>query len=259
MAAYVDALQASGRYVFRRGEALAALRVSEEALKSAVRRLAAKGRLARPRRGFLVIVPLEYRSAGAPPASWFIDDLMTFLRQPYYVGLLTAAALHGAGHQQPQEFQVVARKPLRRASAGRVRIRFFTKRHIERTPIVEVKTETGVMRVSTPEATSLDLVRYVESVGHLGNVATVLADLAEKLDGKHLVEAAQADAELSCVQRLGYLLDRVNAGHVTNPLAKWLGSQLPLPVPLRPDSPLQDATKDTRWLVLVNETVEVDE
>jgi hypothetical protein len=50
--------------------------------------------------GVAVVVPPEYREAGCPPASWFIHDLMRFLGQPYYVALLTAAAIHGAAHQQ---------------------------------------------------------------------------------------------------------------------------------------------------------------
>ncbi len=37
------------------------------------------------------------------------------------------------------------------------------------------------MRVSTPEATALDLVRFVTAAGHIGNVATVLAELSEEL------------------------------------------------------------------------------
>jgi hypothetical protein len=75
---FVDRLQASGRYTFQREEARSALGVSEIALQSAARRLAAKGRICAPRRGFYVIVPVEYSQAGAPPPSWFIDDLMKF-------------------------------------------------------------------------------------------------------------------------------------------------------------------------------------
>ena len=41
------------------------------------------------------------------PADWFIAELMQFLDLPYYVGVLSAAALHGAAHQQAQEFHVV--------------------------------------------------------------------------------------------------------------------------------------------------------
>ena len=56
----------------------------------------AKRRLVVPRRGFFVIVPLEYRQSAAPPPDWYIDALMKSCGRQYYVGLLSAAALHGA-------------------------------------------------------------------------------------------------------------------------------------------------------------------
>lgn len=254
----VDSYQATGRYVLTRDHALEALGISDEALKKAVQRLVAKRRLAVPRRGFFVIVPVEYREAGAPPPAWFIDNLMKFCRQPYYVGLLSAAALHGAAHHQPQEFQVVTNEQLRPAVAGRARLKFFRKRHIELAPTMEIKTETGAMRVSTPEATALDLLRYLEGAGHLGNVATVLAELAEKMDGQRLVEVAKLDGELSSAQRLGHILDQVGTGEIGDPLAAWVGAQRPRFVPLRSDRSTRRAAKDTRWHVLVNEKVEAE-
>ena len=259
LASLLDAHQAAGRYVLLRDDALAALRISDEALKKAARRLAAKGRLVMPRRGFFVLVPLEYRSAGAPPPSWFIDDLMKFHGQPYYLGVLSAASLYGAAHQQPQEFQVVTTKPLRPARAGRGRIRFFTKRWFEATPVKRVKTETGSLVISTPEATALDLVRYARGAGHLGNVATVLAALAEKIDARRLVAAARADVELAHVQRLGYLLDHLGAQRLTAPLAKWLAGRRPRSALLRPGHPHKAAARDPRWLVIANQEIETDE
>jgi predicted transcriptional regulator of viral defense system len=255
---YLDSLQERGRYVFDRSEALTALGVSEEALQTAARRLAAKRRLVSPRRGFYVIVPLEYRVAGAPPPDWFIDDLMTFHGRPYYVGLLSAAALHGAAHQQPQEFQVVTDAPLRPTTAGRARLRFFTKRHFEQTPTIRVKTETGSMRISTAEATALDLIRYAASAGYLANVATVFADLAEKIDPKRLVDVAKLDVELSHVQRLGYLLDLASATRLADPLAEWVASQRPHPILLRPGRASGQAKRDERWHLVINETIEID-
>src|SRR3990172_3719807 len=148
----VDSRQAGGQYILTREQARRTLGVSEQALKKAVQRLVAKRRLAVVRRGFFVIVPVEYREAGAPPPTWFLDDLMKFHGQPYYVGLLSAAALHGAAHHQPQEFQVVTNVQVRPAVAGRARLRFFPKRHIQHAPTMAMKTETGAMRVSTPEA-----------------------------------------------------------------------------------------------------------
>jgi predicted transcriptional regulator of viral defense system len=256
---FVDRLQASGRYTFQREEARSALGVSEIALQSAARRLAAKGRICAPRRGFYVIVPVEYSNPGAPPPSWFIDDLMKFHEHPYYVGLLSAAALHGAAHQQPQVFQVVTDTTLRPITVGRTRIRFFLKRRFVGTPATEVKTETGAMRVSTPEATALDLVRYVGSAGQLGNVATVLSELSEKINPERLVKTARAEVELSVVQRLGFLLEQFAAPRVTAPLAEWLATRRPRPVPLRPERKPKVTEKNARWQILVNEPVEVDE
>ena len=207
LSALVDSYQAGGRYVITREQARQALGVSHEALKKAVRRLVAKRRLAVPRRGFFVVVPVEYRQAGAPPPSWYIDDLMKFCNRHYYVGLLTAATLHGAGHQQPQEFQVVTDRQLRPIMAGRARIRFFRKLRMERTQTMHVKTETGTMKVTTPEATALDLLRYLKGVGHLGHVVTVLTELVETMDGERIAEAAKSEDHLPSAQRLGYLLD----------------------------------------------------
>src|SRR5260221_3768538 len=87
---WVDSLQSSGRYTFAREEALVALKGKKIAFKRAADRLIEKGRILIVRRGFYVIVPLEYKSAGAPPADWFIDALMKVQRHPYYVGLLSA-------------------------------------------------------------------------------------------------------------------------------------------------------------------------
>lgn len=254
----VDSYQAGGRYVLTRDEALGALGVSEEALKKAVRRLVSKHRLAVPRRGFFVIVPMEYRQAGAPPPSWFIHDLMKFHVQPYYVGLLSAAALHGAAHQQPQEFQIVTNGQLRDVMAGRARIRFFRKQRIDPIPVVDMKTETGTMRVSTPEATALDLLRYVEAAGHLGNIATVLAELAEKMNGERLAEIAGAEGNVSIAQRLGYLLELVGASAVAEQLAAWVDQRHPRFVPLRLDRSVISAARDVRWRVIINERVEAE-
>ncbi len=136
---YVDALQQSGRYSFTADEARDACGLSPVAFKHAARRLALQSRLAAPRRGFFVIVPLEYRSVGAPPPSWYIDALMSFHGRPYYVGVLSAAALYGAAHQQPQEFQVVTDKALRPTVAGKGRIRFLHKKRAAQSQTVRLK------------------------------------------------------------------------------------------------------------------------
>ncbi len=205
-----------------------------------------------------MIVPPEYRAAGSLPASWFIRDLMDYLGRPYYVGLLTAASLHGAAHQAPQEFQVVTDRPLGVIEVGRVRIRFVKKTYLARTPTVGIKTPTGEMRVSTPEATVIDLVRYPEHCGGLSNVATVLRELAEGLDGAELVRVAEVDGEVAYAQRLGYLLELVGGQEIARALAEWVAARTPRVAPLASGQPITGARRDARWRVAVNEEVDVE-
>lgn len=255
--AWVDALQSSGRYTFSQAEAVADTCASPNAVAASLRRLRGAGRLALPRRGFHVIVPLEYRALGCPPAPWFIDDLMRYIGRDYYVGLLTAAAHHGASHQAAQVFQVIVDLPTRPVASGRVRIDFHEGRVVtEQT--VRVNTPTGTMSVSTPERTALDLVRYPLACGGLGHIAVLLAELAEALDPVRLAGSAP-HVERSVVQRAGWLLEFVGAGAVTGPLAEWLSGQVTFPVALRPDLPSEGCPRDERWRVVVNEEVEVDE
>lgn len=252
----VDRSQASGRYVLTRESALQDLGGSKESLKKAVQRLVAKRRLVVPKRGFYVVVPLEYRVAAAPPPSWFIDDLMRSVDQPYYVGLLAAAALHGAGHQQPQELQVLTPVQMRTIRAGRGRIRFFVKKSAGRIPTVTMNTPTGRMRVSTPEATAIDLMRYVP----LDAAVTAVAELHELLRAPQLVEAAERDAHVPSIQRLGSLLQRLEAdSRVLAGLAQWLAARPHRNVRLRPDRPRAGSALDRTWRVWINEVVEPDD
>lgn len=257
VSAFVDQLQATGTYTFSHADAQAALPTSEIAVDNALRRLKKRGRIVAPRRGFYVIVPTEYRTAGSPPPSWFIDDLMGFLGQPYYVGLLSAAAIHGASHQQPMTFQVVTDRPTREGVAGRARVTFRMSRQVGETPATRVQTETGTMLVSTPESTAFDLVRFSAACGGWSNVATVLLELAERLEPEALGAVAH-QRKTPEIQRLGYLLDKAGQPRLADPLLRALGSRRYRPVALAPDAPRGSADAVSPWRVIPNLDVEID-
>lgn len=257
IAEWVVAQQALGRYIFTREDAEAGLGSSKVAVQTALRRLKQKGRIASPRRGFYVVVPPEYRAAGCLPASWFIDDLMRHLGLHYYVGVLSAAALHGAGHQQPMVFQVIADRATRPMRAGRVQIEVHTSRTVKAMPVTPVETETGTMVVATPETTAFDVVRFFPAAGFWNNVATVLSELAEKIDRDRLVDIAP-HVQLPDVQRLGYLLSVVGEGNLAEPLAGWLAGRRTTIVRLRTDLPKGDVDLDPRWRLFPNEQVDID-
>ena len=129
--------------------------------------------------------------------------------------------------------------------------------HLNLTPVVDVQTETGSMRISTPEATAFDLVRFPAAAGHLNNVATVLGELVEVLNDEILVKQAET-VRLPDVQRLGYLLDRVGARKLADPLAEWISLRPRRAVLLRPGGSPDTSDLNRRWYILPNEVVEVD-
>ena len=202
----IENLASRGRYCFTSEEARTALNVSPDASKLALNRLARQGRIASPSRGFHVIIPPEYRALGCLPADQFIPDLMRHKGLAYYAGLLTAAQYHGAAHQRPQEFQVFVQKNRRPISCGHVRVKFIARNNINSVPTKTLNTPRGELKVSTPEATAIDLVGYPEHAGGLNQVVTVLAELAEKIDAAALAKAA-GTAPVTWIQRLGYMLE----------------------------------------------------
>ena len=254
---YIARLAASGRYHFSSREAQDALGVSADAAKLALNRLAKQGLVASPARGFYIIVPPEYSSLGSLPADQFIPALMTKLDQPYYLGLLSAAQYHGAAHHRPQETQVMVGKSRRPITSGKVRVAFIVRKDMARIPVQPFNTPRGTVLVSTPEATAVDLVGYPHHVGGLDQVATVLEDLAEKLDPGKLAAAA-ALAPMPWAQRLGYLLERVDAHEQAGPLKSYVGARARQTALLLPTAPGEGAVRDDGWKLLVNAEVEAE-
>lgn len=258
LAEFVDGLPSRGRYTFDRQEAAQVAGGWNATARAVLRRLHDDKRIVRPRQGFYVVVPPEYRTAGAPPASWYIHDLMSFLQQSYYVGLLTAAAIQGASHQKPQEFQVVTDRATRAIVAGRSRIRFIKKKKIDAAPVQRSKTDTGFMWVSEPAVTAFDLVRYPDVAGGWANIATVLYELAEELDPAALAEVADRLEYFVDVQRLGYLLELLAERALAEPLAVRVGMHLPEPAPLVPGRIERGSELDARWRLHVNAEIVPD-
>ena len=259
VADFVDNLPANGRYSFSRIELTKTFDKSDAAIKLALHRLQKKGRIISPRRGFYVVVPEEYKLTGAPPPIWFIDALMNGWHSDYYVGLLSAAEIHGAAHQRTSRTASVA-APMwccARLKYRGTEIDFFKKWNVKDAPTQQQKTPTRYMRISTPEATALDLVRYYEHVGYYGNVVTVLSELSKKINAQRLVAASKAGVELAVVQRLGYF-DLVGKPKLVEPLHEWLSTKSVRVTPLRTDVDTKDSPVDRRWSLQVNEEIEVE-
>lgn len=255
---WIDQLQKAGRYSFERSEALRELALSKPTLKKALQRASSRGRILPLRRGFYVIVPLEYSAVGAAPTEWFLDHLMRFLGRAYYVGGLSAAARHGAAHQRPQEMQVVVPNHLQNIETHAVRIRFLRNATMDHALTKPHRTQTGDIPVSTPEWTAIDLVRFQRHLGGMDAVATVLTELVDALDSDQLVLAGGRESTTAYLQRLGWMLDAVGGATTCEGLHGLVLRRNPAFIPLNAGLDQRSGPRDSRWRVIVNEEPQAD-
>ena len=266
LSGYLNGLLSSGRTVFTADEAEQALGIGHGAFLDAAGRLKRRGALLTPRRGFYVVVPPQFASWGAPPPAWYIDALMHYEGQAYYVGVLKAAELHGATHQAVMEFQVVTAMRLPRIRAGRSLIAFYFRKDVKavKAGIEERKTDTGKMMISSAALTALDLLRYPQASGGMDNVATVFSDLGRKIDAEQLA-ALSVVVERPVVQRVGYILDHLGHDVLTGPMLESLRARGSLPwaeldrqEAQDPDFAPEPFQRDFRWRIIARRPLQVD-
>jgi predicted transcriptional regulator of viral defense system len=194
-------------------------------------------------------------------------EAVSAVGRPYYVGLLKAAELHGATHQAVMEFQIVTDKRLPKIHAGRSAITFYYRKNMAAASkgIEDRKTDTGRMYISSVELTLLDLVRYPHAAGGLDNIATIISDLANRIDAGKLATLSEA-YERSIRQRLGYLLDRfcqpprteaLHAALPQDPALPWI--ELEPSQAVDPDLSPKRTERNERWHVIVRRLPERDE
>ena len=250
-----DLLIARGRYSASLEEIRQLTDSSYPAAISGLQRLRKQRRVFSPARGLYVVIPPQYRSWGVVPAEWFIDDLMAHLGRRYYVALLSAAAYHGASHQAPQAFQVVADGRVLDRTIERVRLLFYASDRAADTPTRAVTVHTGSIPVSTREATVVDLVREPRASGGINNVATIIKAIGQ-LDGSALAVVASRYGR-AIARRTGWLVSHYGQCEDLEPLRLAARLNLGEPALLSPAGPKRGRT-DRQWQVRMNVAVEAD-
>ena len=138
LSAVLDAAEREGRLNVHAADLAAALPdVSPEALRQALHRQQARGRIVRVSRGagHWLIVPLQYAACAAPPLETWLDRYLSkTLQTPYYVGLLSAAETYGASPFAVMVTQVMVPKSRRSMTVGRHELSFHTRANIQRMP-----------------------------------------------------------------------------------------------------------------------------
>jgi len=260
---WIELLQSKGAYSFAFESARRELTgYTEVALKRALSHLSGKGKIISVYKGYYLILPPQYTRKGILPPPLFLDDLFQFLGRPYYVSLLNAAAYHGASHQQPQEYFVMTGFPVMRATQKRgLKINYVSIDRIPGKLLEKHKTEAGYLFISNPVLTATDLIQYERRIGGIIRATTVLYELVDMLKPSDFNKDVIEHANLTTLQRLGYLLEYACSSPV---LADALFDVLNedkrrlFRIPLKASAQTRGFSSGNRWKVIANTEIDID-
>ena len=155
---------------------------SDKTLKTDINRLTLSKRIQNVYKGFYVIIPIQYQLKGVVPPTYYINELMEYLGKPYYVGLLSAAAIYGASHQRSIMTQIVTTGPRPRTSNKNSLLDWNYRQQMPIELIKSRNAEMGRINYSSAELTAVDIVQFASNIGGYQRAATVLAELVDVLD-----------------------------------------------------------------------------
>ncbi|MGD9152232.1 MAG: type IV toxin-antitoxin system AbiEi family antitoxin [Gammaproteobacteria bacterium] len=258
---YIDFLIAHGKCCFSLDEAEEYLGKKRSLVIKAINHQKKLGRIASPAKGFYVIVSPEYRIYGCLPAEYFIPYLMKYWEQDYYAGLLTAALYHGASHQKPQIFQVITNKKRPVVYCGKIKVVFYLKKWFNNIAFQNFSTSKGILKISTPEQTAIDLFLYSKQSGGINHIATVLAELSEAINSEKLLSLIQKHPYGAWQQRMGYLFDELGEKKLATAVEQNIQAQkriiyIPLAAMLQKTN--KKYKRDKKWKIIINSTIETD-
>ena len=263
---WVEDLPKRGKTVFSKQEVEKQFpALSYYSIRNSLNRLSKKRKIQSVWRDFYAVTLPEYGLKGIAPPIEYIAQLMKFLDKDYYIALLSAAALQGAAHQAPMDFFVITdSRILRDKQKEDIKINFVTKKNLPTPYITQLMVNSGYVNISCPELTAFDLVIYEKNVGGINRVATVLSELAETLNFKHITIEFLKSLNVAIIQRLGYLLDLLGFGKSANTLlqkskdAAVKFRNYPLSM-LSEKRNYADLQINDKWKIIINEEIDIDD
>ena len=250
-----DWVLAHGRGSLTTAQIAELLGVAEDQVRQRLHAPARRGEWVQPTRGLWVPVPPEYRTWGAPPGIEIVDMIMRHRGIGYYVGWLSAAAIHGAAHQAPQVFQVAVDRQIRDRTVGRTRF-VFAQREVAGIPTIAHPTRDGSAQVSTVAATMLDVADDMLRAAGIDNAATVIVELSEhqSFDATDLARLAPL-FPAAAGRRVGWMLSQFTERDDLEPLQVAVRDLVSSPSRLDPYSNVGGPV-DSDWMLSVNREVE---
>ncbi|MFN3996998.1 type IV toxin-antitoxin system AbiEi family antitoxin [Algoriphagus sp.] len=256
---FIKQLQSNESYSFSLDEMRDRIKSSKVSLKFELVRLTEKKEIVNLRRGFYLIIPPRYSKQAQLPIQLFIDKLCGSLNRNYYLGFYTAAKFHGASHQQAQREYVMVEKPkLDDITKGEYDIRFFTSSTWPSKNIIEKKSEAGLFKISSPALTAADLIHHQTKLGGINRMLAIIEELSEEITDSDLKDLLTWYPHKSTLQRLGFLLEKIQVNIDLGILYEYLISGYYFPTLLSPKANQNPSAVNNKWKVDVNIKLETD-
>jgi hypothetical protein len=227
VARFLDDLQARGDFVVSVDEAARQSALTRIAAQRQLERLAPRATRLPGRPSAFLIVPPEHRLRGAPPLAAWLDEYFRAQNQRYYVGLLSAAALHGSSNQAVQVTQVILRRPRRPIAVGKIHLDFYVKSTLELTPLTEIPGLPAPLAVSSPEATALDLIAFSHRLGGIERALDVIKGLEGSMTVTGMRIAIRAGVPVTVLQRIGYICELLRLDSLADTVQTALPKHFP--------------------------------
>ena len=230
------------------------------AIKRELSRLIGKREILNLRKGFYLIIPPRYTSATKLPIQLYAEKLFQYLHRRYYIGLYTAAKIHGAGHQQPQRDYLIIEPPkLNDINKGSLQVQFYTSSNWPINNIEQKKSDAGIYRVSSPALTFIDLIHHHTKIGGLNRVLASLEELTETISEADIKSLTTWYNQKSTLQRAGYLLEEhLQLPSISDILFEKLTHGDFYPVLLSPTKNQKPGSVNNRWKIDMNIKLEGD-
>ncbi|MFD2037466.1 type IV toxin-antitoxin system AbiEi family antitoxin [Belliella marina] len=260
VADFVENCLAYEQYAFSWDELKVKIPKTDVALRHELGRLSKKKEILALRQGFYLILPPRYKGFGKLPLEFYVEELFKFLDKPYYIAFFSAAAFHGASHQQVQQSYLMTKIPnLRDIKKGNIYLSISATSKWPNKNIQQRKSDAGIFNISSPALTAIDLIHYQSKMGGLNRILAILEELAESMTTEDIQELLQWYPHTSSIQRLGFLLEELIEGNtLTLPLKDYLKNQNYFPVLLSPEKNRKPGGANNTWKVDANIELESD-
>jgi predicted transcriptional regulator of viral defense system len=257
---YIRQLLSFEEYSFSLEEVTAKSSKDSTAIRRELNRLIEKKEIVNLRKGFYLIIPPRYSNSQKLPLQLYSEKLFKYLKRNYYIGLYSAAKIHGASHQQTQRDYLIIETPMLIAIKKKnFDIQFHTTGNWPKNNIEKKKSDAGIYKVASPALTFIDLIDHHTKLGGLNRMLASLEELTEELIEHDMKSLLDWYDNKSSMQRTGFLLDELLGPNSFSDMIFQKLRQRPFyPVLLSPKKNQKPGSVDNRWKIDVNLILESD-